>query len=252
MNHGGEEFNRTSGDLTEQSGHTHLVEIPTTEVVQVPDDLNSSADASVLKNNLFTRLVSPTVSSSPATTEANSSGAGTFQHESIVSSEDDEHLEGIRDKKDQELEENPAVFLGTAQNFTDESSGEEDEDSREEADESSGESPDRKPEVFLINPTLTADHTSVGIIDEAGTSAPPQSKIKVTLVPHLTFTPSWESEPSTKSPEESLSDREYSAELPVPEKSDEISKEQELSTTASKVHSKVLFKYSVRYLYCLL
>ncbi|XP_013880022.1 brevican core protein [Austrofundulus limnaeus] len=229
------EFNHTSDDLTEQSGHTDLVEIPSTEVVQVTNDLNSST--SVLKTNLFTLLVSPTsatMSSSPMMTEANTSEAGTFLHESNISSED-EPLEEIQDKTDREQsEENPAVFLGTAQNFTDDASGE--GDSIEEADESSGETPDGKPELFLTNPTLSADHTSVGIIDEAGTSAPPESKIKITLVPHLTFTPSWELEPSTKTPEESLSDREFSAELPVSEKTDESSEEQDSTPTASEVH----------------
>ncbi|XP_017284056.1 brevican core protein [Kryptolebias marmoratus] len=238
VNPGDEEFNHTSDDLSEQSGHVDPAELPTAEVVQVTDDINSSTYESDLKSHLFTSLASPvSVTVSPFSVEIEaSSEAVTFQHESNISS-DAEPLEEFQDRIDQEeLEESPAVFLSTAQNFTDENSEEGEGDFREEADDSSGETPHRKPELLLTNPTLSVDHTSDGIIDEAGTNAPPQSKIKITLVPRLTFTPSWKPEPSTQTLEESLSDREYSAELPVSEKSDKISKEQDFTTTASTIY----------------
>lgn len=227
-----EEFKHSSDGPTEQSGYEDPVEIPRAEVVQLTDEINST-DASVLMKKLFSSPVSPvsgTVSPSSAEVETGSSEAVTFQRESNISS-DAEPLEETQDESDQEgLEESPAVLLSTVQNFTDDSSG---EGEREEADESSWETPQRKSKLSLTN---SADHASEGIIDEAGTNAPPQS-----LVPHLTFTPSWEPEPSTRTPEESLSDREHSAELPVHEDSDEISTEQGFTTAASKARGKVLY-----------
>ncbi|KAM4581347.1 brevican core protein [Odontesthes bonariensis] len=229
VDHGNEEFSSTSeetapDDPTEQSGHMYPVEIPLAGVV-----LNDTYSS--LQNNSFTLLASPvSVTPFPASveTEAISPEIVTFLPLDNVSS-DAESLEDVQDKHDQQgLGENPSIFLNTAQSITD--------NDPEGSGELSGESPQMKLELHLTNPTVPVDHTSDGITDEAGTDAPPPSKIKITLIPHLTMTPGWEPEPSFSTPQESRSDREYSAVPPVTEESEDISMEQEITTSNINEH----------------
>ncbi|GLD53245.1 brevican core protein-like protein, partial [Lates japonicus] len=241
VEHGDEEYNSTSeeaapDDPTEQSGHIHPAEIPTAEVVTVTDDSGSSVDGLVLNNDpvtLSTSLVSVTLSPPAVEVEASSPEIITFTPDSNASS-GAEPLEDIQEKNEQEgLGESPEVFLTTTENITDgvpESGG---HDAREGSGESSGEIPEMKPELLLTNPTVSTDHASEGTDSEAGTGAPPPSDVKITLIPHLTLTPGWEPEPSSPTPQESRSDREYSAEPPVAEGSNDVSTEQVVEITTS-------------------
>ncbi|XP_023144138.2 brevican core protein isoform X1 [Amphiprion ocellaris] len=246
VDQGDEDFNSTSeeaapDDPTEQSGHIHPTESPTTEVISVTEDSGSSVDAPVLHSDPVTLLPSPspdsvTLSPPSVEVEASSPEIITFIPESNVSS-GSEPPEDIQNKLEQEgLGESPIVFLSTTQNITDSDPEGREEDTGEESGESSGENPHMKPEFLLTNPTLSTDHTSEATDDEVGTDAPPPSEIKITLIPRLTLTPGWEHEPSSATPQESRSDREYSAEPPVAEESDGVSQEQDVlleSTTSS-------------------
>uniref|UniRef100_A0A4W6D434 Brevican n=1 Tax=Lates calcarifer TaxID=8187 RepID=A0A4W6D434_LATCA len=196
------ELEAAPDDPTEQSGHIHPAETPTAEVVTVTDDSGSSVDGFVLNNDpvtLSTSLVSVTLSPPAVEVEASSPEIITFIPDSNASS-GAEPLEDIQEKNEQEgLGESPEVFLTTTQNITDgvpESGG---HDAREGSGESSGEIPEMKPELLLTNPTVSTDHASEGTDGEAGTGAPPPS------------------DPSSPTPQESRSDREYSAEPPVPD-----------------------------------
>ncbi|KAM9353601.1 LOW QUALITY PROTEIN: brevican core protein [Symphorus nematophorus] len=218
-------------DQTEQSGHIHSAEIPTAEVITVTDD-SASSDVPVLNGDpvtLFTSAASVTLSPAPVEVEASSPEIITFIPESNTSSEA-EPLEDIQDKHEREgLGESPGVFLSTAQNITDGDQEGREQDAGEGSGESSGESPEVKSALLLTNPTLSTDHSSEGTDGEAGTDTPPPSDVKITLIPHLTLTPGWEPEPSSPAPQESRSDREYSAVPPVTEESDDTSKEQEVT-----------------------
>ncbi|KAG7221170.1 hypothetical protein INR49_017489 [Caranx melampygus] len=238
-----EEHNSTSDDPEEQSGHIHPAEIPSAEVITVSDDSDSgsgsgsgsgsSIDVPVIINDPVTLVTSPaSVTSSPPSTEVDSSSPEiiTLVPESNASS-GAEHQEVIQEG----LGHSSEIFLSTAQNVAE---GAEPDDT-EGSGESSGESSGLKPELLLTNPTVSSDHTSEGTSaevdthevdthDEVGTGAPPPSDIKITLIPHLTLTPGWEPEPSYSTPQESRSDREYSAETPVTEESEDDSTEQEV------------------------
>uniref|UniRef100_A0A3B4ZIP0 Brevican core protein-like n=1 Tax=Stegastes partitus TaxID=144197 RepID=A0A3B4ZIP0_9TELE len=171
---------------------------------------------------------SVTLSPPSVEVEASSPEIITFIPESNVSS-GSEPVEDIQDKLEQEgLGESRIVFLGTTQNITDSDPEGKEEDTGEESGESSGENPHMNPQLLLTNLTPSADHTAEGTDGEVGTDAPPPSEIKITLIPHLTLSPGWEPEPSSATPQESRSDREYSAEPPAAEESDDISREQDV------------------------
>uniref|UniRef100_A0A3B4ZIS9 Brevican core protein-like n=1 Tax=Stegastes partitus TaxID=144197 RepID=A0A3B4ZIS9_9TELE len=215
-----DDFNSTSeeaapDDPTEQSGHTDPAEIPTVEAITVTDDSGSSVDTPLLKSDPVTLLPSPspdsvTLSPPSVEVEASSPEIITFIPESNVSS-GSEPVEDIQDKLEQEgLGESRIVFLGTTQNITDSDPEGKEEDTGEESGESSGENPHMNPQLLLTNLTPSADHTAEGTDGEVGTDAPPPSEIKITLIPHLTLSPGWEPEPSSATPQESRSDREYS------------------------------------------
>ncbi|XP_071325799.1 brevican core protein isoform X2 [Trachinotus anak] len=204
-----EEYNSTTEeaathDPTEQSGRIHPAEIPTAEVVTVTDGSGSSGDAPVLNNDpvtLLTSAVSVTLSPPSMEVEASSPEIITFIPESNASS-GAEPLEDSQEKNEQEgLGE---VFLSTTQNIS-----------------------DNDPEGREQDIGEGSDHTSEGTAGETGTGAPPPSDVKITLIPHLTLTPGWEPESSSSTPQESRSDGEYSAETPVTEESDDVSKQQE-------------------------
>lgn len=195
---------------------------------------------------MLTSSVSVTTSS--AEVEATSNPEITFIPESNTSSEA-EPLEDAQDKLEQEgLGGSTEVFLSSDQNITESNQeGSEGRDVREEnldSDEGSGESgdsPEVKPEKLLTNPTLSTDHISEGIDGEPETAAPLPLDIKITLIPHLTLTPGWEPESSSSTPQESRADREFSAEPPVQEESDDgLLKEQEVvvEVNTSSIHGK--------------
>ncbi|KAM6910412.1 LOW QUALITY PROTEIN: brevican core protein [Xenentodon cancila] len=225
LKHDDEEFSSTSeeespDDPAEQSGLM--------DPAGIPDGTYSSVDAPVLKNDPFTLLASPvsvTLSPPSVEVEVSTPETVTFLSESHVSSEP-ELLEDIQDKVHQEGSgENPAVFHRTAQNITDNSPEERETDSSEGSGESSGVNPQMKPDLLVTNPTVSADHTSD--IGGTGMDAPPPTDKKLLLIPYLTLKPHWEPEPSSSTPQESRSDREYSADSAVTEESDDISTEQE-------------------------
>ncbi|KAM8735488.1 brevican core protein isoform 3-T3 [Acanthopagrus schlegelii] len=232
--HEDEEPHSTSEEEAEpeHSGHIHPAET-SAEVFTVADDsgvLNSDPVT------LLTSSVSVTLSPPSAEVEASSPEIITFIPESNASSEAGP-VEDIQDKQEQEgLGESPEVFLSTTQNITDGDPEEREQDGREGSGESSGESPEVRRGLLLT--TLSTDHTSSeGADGEAGTDTPPESEVKITLIPHLTLTPGWEPEPSSSAPQESRSDREYSAEPPVTKESDDVTKEREVVTeiTSSSV-----------------
>ncbi len=242
-----EETNSTSeeaapDDPTKQNGHIHPVEIPTGEVITVTDDQcrYTSTDAPVLNSDPVTLLTSPvSVTPSPPSVEVEASSAEIITLPESNASSGAEPLEDIQDKLEQEgIGESPEVFLSTTQNITDGDPEGRQQDAREGSGESSGDSPEVKPGLLLTNPTFSTDHTSERIDNEAGTDEPPPSDVKITLIPHLTLTSGWEPEPSSSTLQESRSDREYSAEPPVAEGSDDVSKVQEVVTeiTTSRIN----------------
>ncbi|XP_051263020.1 brevican core protein isoform X2 [Dicentrarchus labrax] len=233
--HDDEESNSTSeeaapDDSTDQSALIHPEDIPTAEVIIATDDSGSTVDTPVLNSDTVTLLTSPvsvTLSPPSVEVEASSPEIITFIPESNASSGAGA-LEDIQDKLEQEgLGESPEVFFSRTQNTTDSGPEGREQDAREGSGESSGENPEVKQGLLLTNPTLSSDHTSGGNDGEAGTDTSPPSDVKITLIPHLTLTPGWEPEPSSPTPQESRSDREYSVEPPVAEVSDDVSKEQE-------------------------
>lgn len=244
-------------DPTDQSGHMDSAEIPTAEAFTVTDDSGSSVDAPVLNNDPVTLLTSPaslTLSASSVEVEANSPEIITFIPESNASSEA-EPLEDSQDKLEQEgLGESPDVFLNTDQNITEGSERDVTEENSDSGSGESGENPEVKPELFLTNPTLSTDRTVEGIDGERGTDAPLPTDVKITLIPHLTLTSGWEAEPSASTLQESRSDREYSAEPPVTEENDDVSKEQEavaeITTSSINGEFKVILHQKPCYLFC--
>lgn len=194
-------------DVTEQRGHIHPAELTNVEVPLVTDETFLVSPDSVTQVPLSVKV------------EVRSDGR-TFYPESPTPSE----VEPLEENQDP-LEENQEVFLNTVPNPTE-------DDLNEGWDESSGENPHINPELSATNPSLSADHT----ID--GSDAPPLTEIKITLIPDLSLTPRWEPVPLTPTAQESRSDREYSAEPPVKDKSNEISKEQEFARTRSRTHGK--------------
>lgn len=226
IEHSAEELSSTSGDvatddLAEQSGHNPPTVISTAEVITFSDDTGLSIDAPVLRNQPVLLLGSPisaTLSPPPVEVEA-SSEIITYIPESNVSS-GAEPLDDIQDKPEMEgLGDSSVIILHTAQNITNIAPEETDKDVTEGPGKSSGE-----------NPENSGDTNSEGVNGDAGTNAP-HSEIKITLIPHLTLTPNWEPELSPATPQESRSDREYSAEPPAaPEETDDASNEQEINT----------------------
>ncbi|XP_031601762.1 brevican core protein isoform X1 [Oreochromis aureus] len=226
IDHSAEELSSTSGDvatddLAEQSGHNPPTVISAAEVITFSDDIGSSIDAPVLKNQPVLLLGSPisaTLSPPPVEVEA-SSEIITYIPESNISS-GAEPLDDIQDKPKMEgLGDNSVIILRTAQNITNIAQEGTEKDVTEGPGKSSGE-----------NPENSGDTNSEGVNGDAGTDAPP-SEIKITLIPHLTLTPNWEPELSPATPQESRSDREYSAEPPAaPEETDDASNEQEINT----------------------
>ncbi|XP_047453972.1 brevican core protein isoform X2 [Mugil cephalus] len=222
LDHEDREFSSTTEDTapddpTEQSGYVYQAETLTAEGTTVTE---VSGETTVPTSDLVTLLASPfsiTLSPPSVEVEASSLEIITFIPESNASS-GAELLEDIQDKLEQEgLGQSSVVFHSTTQNITDTDPEVRKTDKIEGSGESSGESPQMKPELLLTNPTLSTDHTSEGIDDEAGTDAPSSSEIKITLIPHVTLTPGWEPEPSSLTPQESRSDGEYSAEPPMTE-----------------------------------
>lgn len=254
VDHGDEESNSTSeetasDDTIDQSGHIHPAEMPTAEVITVTDDSDSSVNAPILNNypvTLLTSSVSVTLSPSSGEFESSSPEVSTFIHESNASS-GAEPLEDIQGKLEQEgLGENPEISLSKTQNITDndleerERGSDQTSESGEGSGEPLGQNPERKSELLLTNPTLSTNHTSEGLDGETGTGAP-SPEVKVTLIPHLTLTPGWEPELFSSTPQESRSDREYSAEPPVTKESDEVSKETEtlVDITTSSINGEL-------------
>ncbi|XP_068179802.1 brevican core protein [Antennarius striatus] len=173
-------------------------------------------------------LISPvSVTLSPPSTEAETSPPEvvTLTPGHSVSA-GDVPPEDIQEKLEQEgLGETLEVFLSSPPRTTNS-----DEEPGVESDESSGRSPEVEPVVLKTNRPLLATHTSAeGSDGETGTEASPPSEVKITLIPQLTLTPGWEPEPSSSLPQESRSDRDYSAEPPVTEGSDENSKDEEIT-----------------------
>ncbi|XP_076593416.1 brevican core protein isoform X2 [Chaetodon auriga] len=244
VDHDDEEPHSTSeeaepDDLTEQSGHIHPAEIPTAEVITVTHESSSSLEVPILNSDSVTLLTSPVSVTPSVEVEASSPEIITFLPESNASS-GAEPLEDIQDKFEQEgLGGSPEVFLSTTQNITDTEAEGREQHATEGSGESSGGGPEVKAELLLTNPPLSTEHTSEGTDHEAGTDTPPPSDVKITLIPrHLTLTPSWEPEPSSSAPQESRSDREYSAEPPVTDESDDVLKEREVvaEITSSRIH----------------
>uniref|UniRef100_UPI0037E78BE4 brevican core protein n=1 Tax=Semicossyphus pulcher TaxID=241346 RepID=UPI0037E78BE4 len=204
----------TTDDPTDHSGHH--TEIPTADVLTVTYDSDSSDAVTLLTSSVSVTLSPPAVE-----VEASSPEILTFISNC---SSGGEHVEDVQDKLEQEgIGENPEVFVCASQNTTD-SDPEETEPEHEGSGESSGDSQE-------VNPTL-----SVGVDGEDGTDSSSRSDVKITLIPRLTLSPGWEPEPSTSTPQESRSDREYSAEPPVNQESDDVSKEQDVEdedTTSS-------------------
>ncbi|XP_028282339.1 brevican core protein isoform X2 [Parambassis ranga] len=218
VNHDEEEFNSTSNetapvDPPEQNGHVHPAEIST----------GSNVDDHIVKSDPVTLLASPvsvTITPPSVEVEASSPEIVTFIPEMNTSSET-EPLEDIQDRfEEEELGESRAVLLHTTQNITDNDPDGRENDTREGSGESSGD----HPEHFI---------TTVSV--DPGTDAPLPSEIKITLIPHLTLTPGWEPEPSLSTPQESRSDREYSAVPAATEDSEDISQE-ERGTTISSIN----------------
>ncbi|XP_029359711.1 brevican core protein [Echeneis naucrates] len=208
-------------DPEEQSGDIHPAETPTAEVITVTDDLGSSGEAPVLVF-LLASQVFETSSPPSVDVEASSPEVVTFIPESNTSSGADA-LEDVQEKHKQEgLGE---VFFTTTQNIVEGDPEGTEQDDSEGSGESSGGDSEGKPDLLLTIPT---DHTTEGPDGETGTGAPPPSEVKITLIPHLGLTPGWDPEPSTSTPQESRSDREYSAETPAAEESDDVSTEQEV------------------------
>lgn len=214
VHHDDEESNSTPEvaepeDPAEQSGHIHP-----SEVSAVTEDSGSSVDVPVPSGELVT-LLAVTLSTPSVEADRSSTGIKTFIPESGASS-GDIPLEDIQDKVEQEgLGNKP--FLSTTQKV-----GDTDLERREhDPSESSGETSSERPEV--TSPTLSVD------LNEAGTDMAPASDVKITLIPHQTLTPDWELEPCSSVPQESRSDREYSAEPPVTAGSDNITKEQDVA-----------------------
>ncbi|XP_078108182.1 uncharacterized protein LOC144519136 [Sander vitreus] len=138
-----------------------------------------------------------------------------------------EPLDAIQDKLEREvLRESPEIFFNKTQNITDSDPEGREQDSGEGSGESSGGSAE------LTNPTLSTDHTSAGTDSEDATDAPHPADVKITLIPHMTLTRGWEPEASSSSStaQESRSDLEYSAEPPVADGSEDVSKEPEVVT----------------------
>lgn len=209
----------------EHSGHVHPAET-------AAEGFTVTDDSGVLYSDpvtLLTSSVSVTLSPPSAEVDASSPEIITFIPESNASSEAGP-VEDIQDKQEQEgLGESPEVFLSTTQNITEGDPEEREQDGGEGSGESSGEGPQVRRGLLLT--TLSTDHTSSeGADGEAGTDTPPELEVKITLIPHLTLTPGWEAEPSSSAPQESRSDREYSAEPPVTEESDDVTTEREVVT----------------------
>ncbi|XP_058504045.1 brevican core protein [Solea solea] len=221
-----EEFKSVS-DPVEQSGHIHATEIPTSEVLTVTEHSDFTVDAPILNNDPATVLTS--VSPSPPTgVESSPAEMITFIPESKASS-GAEPLEDIKENIEQQtVGESQQAFLSTRENITDGDSEEKDQDDGVGSGESSGETPEMKPEIPLTNPTVCR-------CGEADNGEDPHSDVEITLIPHPTLTPGWEPEPSSSSStlQESLSDREYSAESSTAGEMYDISKEQEVITASS-------------------
>ncbi|XP_035464940.1 brevican core protein isoform X1 [Scophthalmus maximus] len=218
VDRGGEE-NKSApdeADPIEQSGNIHLTEITAAELITVTDD--STVDSPVLNNNPMTLLTPGTLSPPSMEVISSSPEIITSMPKCNASSGADiqEHTE------EEGLEESQEAFFSTTQNITYSDPERRERGARDGSDESSGESPVLKPELLLTNPTVSADHTSEGTDGEAGTGAPPHSNVKITLILHRTLTPGWEPEPSSSTLQESRSDREYSAETPVAQETDEV------------------------------
>lgn len=225
VNHDEEEFNSTSNetapvDPPEPSGPVHPAELST----------DSSVDDDIVKSDPVTLLASPvsvTITPPSVEVEASSPEIVTFIPEINTSSET-EPLEDIQDRfEEEELGESQAVLLHTTQNITDNDPDGRENDTREGSGESSGDHPEHLITTVSVDP---------------GTDAPLPSEIKITLIPHLTLTPGWEPEPSLSTPQESRSDREYSAVPSVTEDSEDISKE-ERGATISSINGKNKLRY---------
>ncbi|XP_074540337.1 brevican core protein [Halichoeres trimaculatus] len=207
--HGDDESSISSEDEAHDDNTDHS-EVPSADVLTVTYDSDSSDPVTLLASSESVTLSSPAVeveASSPeilAFISNCSSGA--------------EQLEDMQDKLEREgLGENPEILLCASQNTTDNDPEEGEQDAGEGSGEPSGE--EVKP-----NPTLSSSD------GEDGGDSSPESDVKITLIPQLTLTPGWEPEPSTSTPQESRSDREYSAEPPIHQDSDDLSNEQDVPT----------------------
>ncbi|KAG7474494.1 brevican core protein-like [Solea senegalensis] len=221
-----EEFKSVS-DPVEQRGHIHATEIPTAEVLTVTEHSDFTVDASILNNDPATVLSSVTPSP-PIGVETSPAEMITFIPESKASS-GAEPLEDIKENIEQQtVGESQQAFLSMRENITGSDSEEKDQDDGEGSGESSGETPEMKPEIPLTNPTVCR-------CGEADNGEDPHSDVEITLIPHPTLTPRWEPEPSSSSStlQESLSDREYSAESSTAGEMYDISKEQEVITASN-------------------
>lgn len=200
-------------------------EIPTADVLTVTYDHDSSDAVSLLAS-------SESVTLSPPAVEVEASSPEILAFISNCSS-GAEQLEDMQDKLERDgLGENPEILLCASQNITD------DHDDLEEGEQDAGEgSGEASGEEVKPNPTLSSSD------GEDGGDSSLESDVKITLIPQLTLTPGWEPEPSTSTPQESRSDREYSAEPPVHQDSDDVTNEQDIhteDTTGEFKHKKKL------------
>ncbi|KAM6995259.1 brevican core protein [Tautogolabrus adspersus] len=192
---------------SEEPGTDHAAETHPAELHTVTYDSHSSDLLTLLTSSVSVTLTPP-----PVEVEASSSEIITFI--SNCSS----GANGLEDGQD-ELGENPEKLLCTSHNTTDIEHEEREKDVPEESAESSGEGGDVKPYLTLSKRVDGDD---------------PESDVKIKLIPLLALTPAWE--PQTSTPQESRSDHEYSAEMPVNQDSDVVSKEQDVEvedTTSS-------------------
>ncbi|XP_060905376.1 brevican core protein [Labrus mixtus] len=188
-----------SVDDVEEPGSDHAAEMRPAELHTVTYDSHSSDWLTLLTSSVSVTLTPPPVEVEARTFISNcSSGANGLEH-----FQDD-------------LGENPEILLCTSHNTTETEQEEREQDGGEGSAESFEEGGDVKP---YLTRSMRVDGDD------------PESDVKIKLIPLLALTPAWE--PQTSTPQESRSDREYSAEMAVNQDSDDVSKEQDVEDTTS-------------------